>query len=291
MSFLRRFSTIKIAGDAEKVVSLSEFLASPDQDWPQPIRILGNGSNVLMDDRGLKGTVITTREDELPEPKVLTSNSNETIVSFPAGMFLPAVARWAERNSLSGCEYMIGVPGTIGGAVVQNAGANAQEIKDILVEVECFDLKTRSRKVFKAEDCELAYRWSRFQRDQHYLVLSATLRLRHADVASIQNKLQENLDYRKSKTPWTRPTLGSTFTRLQKGEDWVFPGKLIEDSGLKGFRMGKMSVSDIHANYIINEGGASFEEAMALIQEIERRVLEKTGVQLHREIQIWTDQP
>ena len=126
MSLLRRFSTIKIAGDAERIVFLSDFLARIEEAWPKPIRILGNGSNVLMDDRGLKGTVILTREDKLPEPKILKKTSDFTEVEISAGMFLPAICRWSQKESLTGCEYMIGVPGTLGGAVVQNAGANEQ---------------------------------------------------------------------------------------------------------------------------------------------------------------------
>lgn len=289
MSLLRRFSTIKIAGDAERIVFLSDFLARIEEAWPKPIRILGNGSNVLMDDRGLKGTVILTREDKLPEPKILKKTSDFTEVEISAGMFLPAICRWSQKESLTGCEYMIGVPGTLGGAVVQNAGANEQEIKDILVSVSVLNLQTKKKSTLLASECELDYRWSRFQKETGWIVLSAVLRLRPGETSLIEAQVQKNLDYRKQKTPWTRPTLGSTFTRIPQGDGWIFPGKLIEDSGLKGFKQGKMSVSDIHANYIINDGDASFEDAMKLIEEIESRVGSKTGVKLHREIQIWRD--
>lgn len=289
MSLLRRFSTIKIAGEAERVVYLSDFLSRVHEAWPVPLRVLGNGSNVLMDDRGLKGTVILTREDKLREPKILKKTSEFVEVEVSSGMFLPALCRWSQKETLRGCEYMIGVPGTLGGAVVQNAGANEQELKDILVSVSALNLMTKEVLKISAEDCELSYRWSRFQKETHWLVLSAVLRLPLGEMTSIEAQVQKNLDYRKQKTPWTRPTLGSTFTRLPQGSTWIFPGKLIEDCGLKGMKVGKMSVSDVHANYIINDGEATFENAIQLIEEIESRVKTHSGVSLHREIQIWSD--
>jgi len=237
----------------------------------------------------LKGTVILTREDKIPEPKVLQKTSEFTELEVSAGMFLPALCRWAQKESLTGCEYMIGVPGTLGGAVVQNAGANEQEIKDVLVSVSVLDLSTKKVSKILAAECELDYRWSRFQRENNFIVLSAVLRLKPGERSVIEAQVQKNLDYRKQNTPWTKPTLGSTFTRLRQGTSWLFPGKLIQEAGLKGFKKGKMSVSDIHANYIINEGEASFVEAISLIQEIESRVKSSSGVDLHREIQIWSD--
>lgn len=289
MSRLRRFSAIKIAGEVEKLLSLSELLANPHQELPTPIRILGNGSNVLMDDRGLRGSIILTREDQIPEPKILEKNSKESVVEVSAGLFLPALSRWAAKEGLAGCEYMIGIPGTVGGAVVQNAGAGGQEIKDILQSVQIFDLETRTQKSLDVRDCDLRYRASRFHEEPTKIVLSAKLRLHSASRESIEAKMEENVEYRRNKTPWTRPTLGSTFTRIPKDNDWLYPGRLIEEAGLKGFKQGRMSVSEIHANYIVNEGQASFEEAMQLIETIEKVVAEKTGIQMQREIQIWTD--
>ncbi len=289
MSLLRRFSAIKIAGSAERIVSLKDFLAQAEIDWPRPLRVLGNGSNVLMDDQGLRGTVILTREDQPDEPLLISETEDSQTYRVSSGFFLPALCRFAEKKSLSGCEYMVGVPGTLGGAVVQNAGANEQELKDICVSVEVFDLEKRARFHWSASECEFAYRSSRFQKESGWIVLSADLKLVKVSASEISARIQKNLEYRKTKTPWTRPTLGSTFTRLPQGEGWLYPGRLIEDAGLKGFKLGRMAVSDLHANYIVNEGEATFDEAMALIFEIEKRVKSHSGIELHREIQIWTD--
>lgn len=294
MSFLlRRYSTIKIGGEVEKHLFLSDFIRSKVdlESLPKPIRVLGNGSNTLIDDRGLSGTVILTREDQLPQPELIQESADKTVIRVASGMFLPALARWTARQGLSGCEYMIGVPGTLGGAVVQNAGANDQELSFILLQAEVLDLQSGRRQWMSLQECHLEYRASHFLKSPHFLVLQADLQLKKGESAKIESQTQLNLDYRKQKTPYSKPTLGSTFTRLKAADGtWIFPGKLIEEAGLKGFRMGRMSVSEVHANYIVNEGGATFKDALSLIEEIEKQVFEKTKIRLQREILIWSDQ-
>lgn len=293
MSFLlRRYSTIKIGGEVEKHLFLSDFISSKIdlESLPKPIRVLGNGSNILIDDQGLSGTVILTREDRLPEPQLIHESSDKVVIRVASGMFLPALARWTARQGLSGCEYMIGVPGSLGGAVVQNAGANDQELSLILVQAEVLDLQSGRRGWMSVQDCHLEYRSSHFLKSPHFLVLQADLQLEKGESSKIESQTQLNLDYRKQKTPYSKPTLGSTFIRLKTADgSWIFPGMLIEEAGLKGFRMGQMSVSEVHANYIVNEGGATFKEALALIEEIEKQVFEKTNIRLEREILVWSD--
>lgn len=255
---------------------------------PKPIRVLGNGSNTLIDDRGLKGTVILTKEDQLSEPELLRTWNDRSLVRVQAGFSLPRLAKWAARQGLSGCEFMVGVPGTLGGAVLQNAGANEQDTKDILEQVLIFDLDEARHFNLSAQDCDLRYRWSSLK-EKNWVVLSADLILKKAAATETEAKTQLNLNYRKQQTPYARPSLGSTFTRIQKDGAWLYPGKLIEEAGLKGHRVGQVSVSEKHANYIINEGGGRFEEAYQLILEIEQRVLEHSGVKLEREVLIWSD--
>ena len=286
-SLLRKFSTIKIAGEAEKILWLSELLKF-SQDLPKPIRILGNGSNVLMDDRGLKGSVILTRENNLAEPEVLKEDKEFVWIRVLAGTSLPSLAKWTSRRGWSGCEYMVGVPGTLGGAVMQNAGANEQELKDILEGVEFFELSSMQKKRIDAEAAELSYRHSQLK-ERGVLVLSADLKLKKENPGDCERRMAMNLEYRKTKTPYARPSLGSTFTRLWEDDHWLYPGKLIEEAGLKGYRIGQMRVSEVHANYLINEGAGTFEQAMDLIHQIEKRVFENSGKKLGREIEIWSD--
>jgi len=285
VSLLRKFSTLKIAGPVERVLWVSQ-LPEDLSLLPRPIRVLGNGSNVLMDDRGLKGSVILTKEESLCDPELIDEDAKSVLLRVAAGFSLPRLSKYCSSRGWSGCEFMVGVPGTLGGAVVQNAGANGQETAEILKTVECLDLSTGLRAGLSKEECDLQYRSSWFH-GRDVLVLSAQIRLQKESPEACQKRVQENLEYRKQKTPYARPSLGSTFTRLKDGDSWIYPGKLIEDCGLKGFRVGAVSVSEQHANYLINEGGGRFEDALAVIEHIERVVLKKTGIQLRREIQIW----
>lgn len=259
----------------------------PEENWPEPIRFLGNGSNVLMDDRGMKGTIVLCRDDEFA-PQLLEENAEFADYRMGAGVFLPRLAKWAASQSLSGAEYMVGVPGTLGGAVVQNAGANDQDLKMILQSVDVFDLASRSIQTLSADECELQYRDSALKK-RRSLVRSVSLRFRKSDSLLIQKQTEANLQYRKQKTPWTQPSLGSTFARIPSGESWIYPGALLEKVGLKGFRQGQMGFSEIHANYLINHGGGRFEEAQALIQEAQKRVEDQFSLKIPLEILLWSD--
>ncbi|MDB5037483.1 MAG: murB [Bacteriovoracaceae bacterium] len=286
-SSLRTFSTIKIGGSAEAIVQLKDL--QNHRELPKPIRILGNGSNVLIDDCGLKGTVIITRDFSNPEPVILEENKNEVFLSVSAGLYLPTLSHWTGKRGLTGCEYMVGVPGTFGGAIIQNAGANEQELKDILVSVEVYDVHSAQIKNLSVDECKLSYRHSALKDFPNLLVTSAKIRLKRKPSAEIEKQIELNLAYRKEKTPYSKPSLGSVFTRIKEGSAWIYPGKLIEDAGLKNLRIGGAMVSPVHANYIVNEGGATFEDVVTLIGEIEKKVFEHSGKKLFREILIWSD--
>lgn len=288
---LRTFTTMKIGGMPELLVSLKNLVQNATE-LPKPIRILGNGSNTLIDDRGLRGTVILCRDFENPEPEILSRDETGAVVRINGGLFLPNLSNWALRQGLSGCEYMVGVPGTFGGAVVQNAGANEQEIADILKSVEIFDLNSMTVKKMEKEECQLSYRSSIFKElsSASQIVISGIVHLKVKPAEEIRRQMDLNLSYRKTKTPYAKPSLGSIFTRI-KAEDgtWLYPGKLIEDSGLKGFQIGGARISPVHANYIVNENKATFDDVMNLIVHVEKEVRKKSNVKLHREILIWTD--
>jgi UDP-N-acetylmuramate dehydrogenase len=290
MSSLRNFTTMKVGGDPECLIELKK---TPHPIWaelPRPIRILGNGSNTLIDDVGLKGTVVVTRDSGLADPAILETSEKGVHVRASSGIFLPRLCRWAARQGLTGLEYMIGVPGTLGGAVVLNAGANGQEAKDSVMAVRGIDLQTGQPFEWVAKDLDWSYRHSRFcHSPDQYWIESVDLLLQPLDSALVDARIEENLLYRKTKTPYQKPSLGSVFTRLPHGDQWYYPGQLIEEVGLKGHRIGDAQVSDVHANYIVNVGQARFEDVIALIKLIENKVLSEKGLTMRREILIWTD--
>lgn len=289
---LRKYSTIKIGGTAERVIRAAELRQQPSilDDLPRPIRILGNGSNVLIDDKGLKGTVVLMREDS-SDTRLVDENPNECLIEVGAGTYLPSLSKKFAREGWSGTEYMVGVPGTMGGAVVQNAGANAQEISSILEQVCVYNLETGVWEERRAKDCELGYRTSIFKHEPHLLVWHALIKLRRSSALECQRKLDLNLEYRRGKTPYAKPSLGSMYTRLPglTAGEWIYPGELIERCGLKGHSFGGARVSDLHANYFINEGGATFEDVFNLMLYVEKLVFETTGLHLRREIEVWSD--
>ncbi len=281
---------MKIGGEVEQLHFLEEVSSLVWDLLPGPIRVLGNGSNVLIDDQPLKGTVIVTRAVAAEEPKIISENIHELVIQVSAGMYLPTLSAWTSRRGWSGCEYMVGVPGTVGGAIVQNAGANDQDISMILESVETVDLQSREKSIVAGSACELAYRSSRFKRDDHKLLTRARLKLIKGDADSIAERVKKNLEYRKTSTPYTKASLGSVYTRIPDGSGgWIYPGKLIQDAGLKELRIGGAMVSAVHANYIVNEGNATYDDVISLMLDIEKRVLDHSGHRLHREILTWSD--
>jgi UDP-N-acetylmuramate dehydrogenase len=286
---------MKIGGSAEKILKLRDLSELKDS-LPLPVRLLGNGSNILIDDRGLKGTVILVRDFPPSEPAVLEEDEQSVTLKVSAGVFLPSLSRWCSKRGLSGCEYMVGVPGTLGGAIVQNAGANDQDISQILISVEFFDIEKQKHHLWSHDKCELSYRHSKFKeltekKEMLPLVVSADLKLLKKPTEEIESQIEKNLNYRKEKTPYSKPSLGSVFTRLPGSAtgEWIYPGKLIEDAGLKGFQIGGAQVSSVHANYIVNTGNATFKDVISVIEHIEEKVLEHSGHQLKREILVWSD--
>jgi len=235
--------------------------------------------------------VICIRDFPPIEPTVVNETDQYCDLQVSAGIFLPSLCRWAERRGLSGVEYMIGVPGTLGGAIVQNAGANQQEISQVLQSAEIFDLESLKGFKMSAADLHFQYRHSVLKDKPNWLVVSALLRLSKLESQTeIEASIALNQAYRKEKTPYSKPSLGSVFTRLPDGKGgWLYPGKLIEDAGLKGFQIGGARVSEVHANYIVNEGQASFDDVMAVIKHIESVVKAKFGIEMNREILIWSD--
>ena len=237
-----------------------------------PFCVLGNGSNVLFGDGRLSGVLLVTREMTAWEWK-------GDILSADCGASLPALSASAAKEGMTGLEFARGIPGTLGGAMVMNAGAYGGQISDLVVESHAYDLRTGE--IFSITEHGFGYRESVYLSNPNLFCLGATLRLREGDREEIEERMREYTKSRKEKQPLEYPSAGSYFKR-PAGH---FAGKLIEDCGLKGLRVGGAAVSEKHAGFLINEGGATAEDVLCLEEQVRRCVWERFGVFLEREVQ------
>lgn len=237
-----------------------------------PYYILGNGSNLLISDKGYDGVMISMGEG-------FSQIQNEgSQIRAGAGALLSRIARQALALSLTGFEFAAGIPGTLGGAVVMNAGAYGGEMKQVLVSAQVLTKEGEIRTV-PAEELELGYRTSSIQKEEQ-IVLSALLKLELGDKSRIRARMEELAEKRKEKQPLEYPSAGSTFKRP---EGW-FAGKLIEDAGLKGFSVGGAQVSEKHCGFIINRENATSSDIIELCRQVRDKVKAKFGVELEMEI-------
>lgn len=243
------------------------------------VYLLGNGSNTLFADEGFDGAVVDLRG--LNPPVRTQEDGEQTLLTASAGMTLGRLCGEAQQRALAGLEFACGIPGTVGGAVYMNAGAYGGELKDVLEQVTFLDEELNLR-TLPASQLEMGYRTSVFEKNPAWCILSATLRLQQGDAGAILAQMQDYLDRRKAKQPLEWPSAGSTFKRPQG----AFAGRLIEDCGLRGFTVGGAQISEKHCGFVINRGGATCADVVALTEEVKRIVREKTGYVLEREIRV-----
>ena len=237
-----------------------------------PYYIIGNGSNLLVADAGYRGTVIQIYR-AMSEVKV-----EGNLIYAQAGALLSQIAAKALANSLTGFEFAAGIPGTLGGACVMNAGAYGGEMKDVLKEVKVVTLDGEFL-TLKADQLELGYRTSIIQK-KGYIVVGATIELKEGDAAAIRAYMNELRDKRTSKQPLEYPSAGSTFKRPAG----YFAGKLIQDAGLRGFSVGGAQVSEKHCGFVINKDHATAADIRELMRQVSDRVYENAGVRLEAEV-------
>ena len=243
------------------------------------LRVIGGGSNLLVADAGVRALVISLRRVAGG-----TTFDGERVIAGAAVM-LPALARAAAKQGLSGLEFAIGIPGSVGGALQSNAGiGDGRNIGALVEEVEV--LGGRGRSLLPASELHFAYRRSSL-RGSGVMVLGATLRLKPRPTADIEAEMAELLDRRQASQPTATPNAGSIF-RNPEGD---FAGRLIEEAGCKGLSVGGAQVSELHANFIVHDGTASAADIVALMTEVQRRVLDQAGVRLQPEIEWWGDGP
>ena len=281
---MKNHTTFRIGGPAdvlalpktpEEVAEVVRFC----NEHAQPYYVLGNGSNLLVSDEGYRGLVLQLYRN-FNDIQV-----NGETITVQSGAMLAAVARTAYQNSLTGLEFASGIPGTIGGAVVMNAGAYGGEMKHVLREVTVLT-KDGEVLAIPAKALELGYRTSVIPKNG-WIVLGAVLQLKKGDPEQILARMEELKEQRITKQPLDLPSAGSTFKR----PEGYFAGKLIMDAGLRGFTVGGAQVSEKHCGFVVNRGNATAADVWELICEVKRRVKEMTGVELEPEVKLLGDFP
>lgn len=277
---MSKHTSFRIGGNADCLVnSVSEDELAEVVRYCQsgsiPYYVMGNGSNILVGDNGIRGVVIK-----------LSSGMSEAEVSgeyikAQSGVLLSKLANTAMKNSLTGMEFAGGIPGTLGGGVFMNAGAYGGEMKDIVESVRYFNTADGSICTADKSELDFGYRHSVFCGSDN-IILSATLKLCFGHAEEIKTRMSELAAKRKEKQPLDMPSAGSTFKRPVG----YFAGKLIEDSGLKGYTVGGAAVSEKHSGFVVNKGGATARDVLNVISHVQSVVKDKFGVELEPEVRM-----
>lgn len=240
-----------------------------------PVELMGKGTNLLVADEGLDAVVVRLGE-AISGAELLPGDR----VRAGAGISLAKLAVFAAEAGLSGLEFAHGIPGSLGGAVFMNAGAYGGEMKDVLESAE-IALPDGTLREVPAEELELSYRHSALE-GSGALVTAATVKLTPAEPEAIRARMRELMEKRRASQPLDMPSAGSTFKRPVGG----YAAALIDQAGLKGFAIGGAQVSEKHAGFVINRGGATFDDVLRLMEHIQKTVLEKSGIRLEPEVRI-----
>jgi len=276
---LKNHTTFKIGGNAdylvmpktrEEIVNLIKFLKDNSINY----FVIGNGSNILVNDDGFRGVII----------KLGSQFSSATVLGnkivLDAGITLKKISNILTKEGLKGFEELSGIPGSLGGAIYMNAGAYGREIKDVLYDVT-FINSLCEIETLELKDIEMKYRETLFSKE-NLVVLGATLILEKGDKEEIKKRVREVTKMRVDKQPLNYPSAGSTFKR----PEGHFAGKLIEDANLKGYTVGGAKISKKHAGFVINYNNATFNDVITLTENVKKEVKEKFGVELELEVKV-----
>lgn len=275
---MSKYTTMRVGGPCDCIVfpdEISKIKEVIDFCKNENITffVIGNGSNLLVKDEGIHGVVI-----KLGHRFAKIELDGEYILAY-AGATMPTLSQLAKKNSLKGLEFACGIPGTIGGGVKMNAGAYGSQISDILYEVTYMDEKEEI-KTIKNKDCSFGYRKSIFTINPNYVILSAKFKLEKGNIDEIENKMKENSLARKAKQPLEYPNFGSVFKR----PEGYFVGKLVDDAGLRGYKIGGAQVSTKHTGFIVNVDNATCKDVLDLIGYVQTTVYNKFNVKLTPEV-------
>lgn len=277
---MKKHTNFKIGGNADVFViakSIEEIkcVIKFSKENNIPLTILGNGSNVLVSDKGIRGIVLQIGLKEIKVEK-----HENALIEVDAGAMLGALAQILLKQSISGFEFAAGIPGSIGGVIRMNAGAYGGEMKDIVKNVTVLNEKGEIN-ILTNEECEFSYRHSRFTNSKE-IIIKATLELPFGNENEIKAKMDEYAQSRKEKQPLNLPSAGSTFKR---GADFI-TAKLIDECGLKGYTSGNAQVSTLHAGFVVNLGNATAQDVLNVVNHVKQVVLEKTGKQIELEVEL-----
>lgn len=276
---MRNHTSFRIGGPADALImpadadDLRNIIGFANEN-DIPLEIMGNGTNLLVSDEGVDGIVIKIKDCF----DIIYISEQKVVVG--AGYLLSRLSRLAAEHGLSGLEFAVGIPGTLGGAMVMNAGAHGGQMSDVVTNLTVLEPLGTIRTLAK-EELGYGYRESKLQ-GPGFIVLEAELELKRGSAADIKQKMAGFLRWRKKSQPLNFPNAGSIF----KNPENDYAGRLIERSGCKGMMTGDAGVSDLHANFIVNKGNATARDVMNLINEVQRKVLEQLGVDLGLEIKI-----
>lgn len=275
---MSKHTTFRIGGNADVFVTPNtteslESIISYVINNNIPYYIIGNGSNLLVKDNGFRGVIIQLYK------KFANIAVNDNVITAQAGALLSTVAKTALNNSLTGMECLSGIPGTIGGAVCMNAGAYGGEMKDIVVKTKV--IHNGKIETISNNDSDFGYRKSKIM-SENMIVVETVLSLEKGNKEEIQSKMCDLLTQRNSKQPVELPSAGSTFKR----PEGYFAAKLIDDSGLRGYSVGKAQVSPKHCGFVVNNGGATAKDVLTLMHNVSSVVEDNFGVKLEPEVRI-----
>ena len=275
---MKNHTSFKIGGDADVFVkpkSEEEIVSALSliKENNIPLTVIGNGSNLLVSDKGIEGVVLCIGKE------FSGTHTDGTRIYAKAGTLLSRVANAALASSLTGMEFASGIPGSLGGALVMNAGAYGGEMKDITESTRYINANGDICECVGEEHC-FSYRKSRFTRDD--VILSAVLNLKEGNSTEIKNEMNELNEKRRDKQPLEYPSAGSTFKR----PEGYFAAKLIDDAGLRGYRIGDAMVSEKHCGFVINAGEATCSQVTELMEYVKGVVMDKFGVTLEPEVRL-----
>ena len=279
---LSNYTTIKVGGFAEyfsKPNNADEFINLIK--WSRfnniNFRIIGAGSNLLINNILLKGLTICTKK-----MRSIKIESHSGIVIAEAGVMLPTMSNMLAKNGLQGGEWAVGIPGTVGGAICMNAGSGKLSLADNLLSVQVIDPKTLEISEIQTKDLNFQYRCSPFQQNNLQIISAKLLFEPNGNVEELLDTTSKNLKRKTETQPYDLPSFGSVF----KNPTNSYAGKLIEELGLKGYKIGGAEISTIHGNFIVNNSSANSQDIIDLITVIQQKVLQKTGIFLQPEVRM-----
>lgn len=278
---MKNHTNFKIGGNADiyviaKTIEQIQMILKLVKQYQIPLIILGNVSNVLVSDQGIRGIVLSIAIQQFEIEK----NREEAIITVGAGEPLGKIAYLLLKEEIAGFEFAGGIPGTMGGAIRMNAGAYGGEMKDCIQTVT-YITEEGEIKEFSNQECEFSYRHSIFC-DKNFIIVKAKIVLPYGEKQEIQGKMEEYAQSRKEKQPLMFPSAGSTFKR---GADFI-TAKLIDECSLKGYSVGDAQVSTMHAGFVVNTGNATAKDVIEVVNHVKQTVFKKTGKQIELEIEL-----